>query len=48
MCPAFGVMVTEMLGGLESPTFDRSSFRLSRFGDEHLEGTRYQGLGSIV
>ncbi|MDA4114520.1 MAG: FAD-binding oxidoreductase, partial [Thaumarchaeota archaeon] len=48
MCPAFGVMVTEMLGGLESPTFDRSSFRLSRFADGHLEGTHYQGLGSVV
>ena len=48
MCPAFGVMVTEMLGGLERPTFDRSSFRLSRFEEQHLDGTHYQGLSSVV
>ena len=48
MCPAFGVMVTEMLDGIERPTFDRSSFRLSRFEEQHLDGTHYQGLSSVV
>jgi sarcosine oxidase, subunit beta len=48
MCPAFGVMVTEMLESTERPTFDRSSFRLSRFEGQHLDGTHYQGLSSVV
>ncbi|MGA2665095.1 MAG: FAD-binding oxidoreductase, partial [Nitrososphaerales archaeon] len=49
MCPAFGVMVTEMLDGAPAgPTFDRSPFSLSRFAGAPLAGTSYRGLGSIV
>ncbi len=48
MCPAFGLMVTEMLGGADSPTFDRSEFSMSRFDRLPAGGTSYKGLGSIV
>jgi glycine/D-amino acid oxidase-like deaminating enzyme len=48
MCPAFGVMVTEMLDGTAGASFDRSGFALSRFGSGPLTGTNYSGLGSIV
>ncbi len=48
MCPAFGVMVTEMLEETAECTFERSSFSLSRFGSGRLTGTNYSGLGSIV
>jgi glycine/D-amino acid oxidase-like deaminating enzyme len=48
MCPAFGVMVKEMLDGTADVSFERSSFALSRFGSGRLTGTSYSGLGSIV
>ena len=48
MCPAFGLMVAEMLDGTAGGTFERSTFSLSRFGDGRLTGTNYSGLGSIV
>ncbi|MGD0637970.1 MAG: FAD-binding oxidoreductase [Nitrososphaerales archaeon] len=48
MCPAFGVMVTEMLDGTADGTFERSTFSLARFGGGRLTGTNYSGLGSIV
>jgi sarcosine oxidase, subunit beta len=49
LCPAFGVMNTEMVIGkeLSDLTFDRSHFALSRFRTGKLLSTRYEGLGSI-
>jgi sarcosine oxidase, subunit beta len=49
LCPAFGVMNTEMLLGKEPAdlTFDRSHFALGRFKSGKLLSTKYEGLGSI-
>ena len=49
LCPAFGVMNTEMLLGKDPSdlTFDRSHFALDRFRTGKLLRTRYEGLGSI-
>jgi len=49
LCPAFGVMNTEMMLGKDPAdlTFDRSYFALNRFRTGKLLSTRYEGLGSI-
>jgi sarcosine oxidase, subunit beta len=50
LCPAFGVINTEMIIG-KSPseqTFDRSHFSLHRFKTGKLLSTKYEGLGSVA
>jgi len=48
LCPAFGVINTEMIQGSERQTFDRSDFSLERFKSGKLLSTKYPGLGSVA
>jgi sarcosine oxidase subunit beta len=48
LCPAFGVINTEMILGKEQQTFDRSHFALDRFKTGRLLSTKYEGLGSVA
>lgn len=48
LCPAFGIMNSEMLLGSENQTFDRSHFSLDRFKTGKLLSTKYAGLGSVA
>lgn len=50
LCPAFGVINTEMILGVprENQTFDRSHFSLERFKSGKLLSTKYPGLGSVA
>jgi sarcosine oxidase, subunit beta len=48
LCPAFGVMNTEMILGTKDQTFDRSHFALDRFKTGKLLSTKYAGLGSVA
>jgi len=47
LCPAFGVINTEMIQGSYKQTFDRSHFALDRFKSGKLLSTKYPGLGSV-
>jgi sarcosine oxidase subunit beta len=49
LCPAFGIMNTEMILGKEpsDEIFDRSHFSLERFKRGKLMKTKYEGIGTI-
>lgn len=48
LCPAFGLINTEMILGTEQQSFDRSHFALDRFKAGKLLSTKYEGLGSVA
>jgi sarcosine oxidase, subunit beta len=48
LCPAFGIMNTEMILSATEPTFDRSHFTIDRFKTGKLLSTKYAGLGSVA
>ena len=50
LCPAFGVMLTEMILGYEKSqrTFDWSIFSLSRFTKRQEIQRRYEGIGTVA
>ena len=50
LCPAFGVINTEMILGKSSQegTFDWAHFSLERFKTGKLMSTKYEGLGSVA
>jgi sarcosine oxidase subunit beta len=48
LCPAFGLMLAEMLTEQEEPTFDPSYFSLSRFSTGNLLQSKYKTIGTIA
>jgi len=48
LCPALGMINTEMITETETQSFDRSYFALNRFKTGKLLSTKYEGLGSIA
>ena len=47
LCPALGLMTSELVQGLPSSIFDRSVFSLERFKKRELLQSRYVGLATI-
>jgi len=48
LCPALGLMTSEMVQGVADPTFDRSLFSLDRFKRGKLFHSRHESLATVA